>query len=129
MTTAKPKTRGGLANSLLGRKCRCAIAHLWFGRDGRPWDYDGKPLPTDEGTIVAAFTERDGGAVVIKVLVESETGELKGFYAEHVALVPLPNPLVEAVRYFIGIYDEHKKKGYPMPVTDNNIAAMRAALP
>lgn len=81
--------KNGLDSSLVGRKCRAKYNHMWFGaKRDVTWS---DPLPTDEGTIVAAYyhREKDGSGGVM-VLVESEKGETMDFYAESVILVPKP---------------------------------------
>lgn len=84
MTAAK-KPRGGLDSTLVGRKCRAKYNHLWFDAST---DFMA-PLPTTEGTIVAAFTSREDGESNVKVIVESEKGETRTFYIESIMLVPV----------------------------------------
>lgn len=83
----KPKT--SLDSTLVGRKCTAKYNHLWFDRAAGETEWSA-PLPTDEGTIVAAFTSREDGETAVKVIVESEKGETRTFYIESLLLVPVP---------------------------------------
>lgn len=83
------KPKNSLDSSLVGRKCTAKYNHLWFGRSSGETLWD-EPLPTDEATIVAAFTAREEGETSVKVIVESEKGETKTFYIESILLVPVP---------------------------------------
>lgn len=89
----KEGKKSSLETSLVGRKAKCKMSHLWFGTKNLPFEATyNKPLPEDEATIVAVYTSREDGSTSIKLLLESEKGDVEEFYADHISLVPLPKP-------------------------------------
>lgn len=89
MKAQMKKPKASLDSTLVGRKCKAKYNHLWFGRASGATGWD-EPMPTDEGTIVAAFTSREDGETAVKVIVESEKGETQTFYIESLVLVQVP---------------------------------------
>lgn len=81
---AVKKRRGGLSNSLVGRRIAPTMAHVWFGRNPQNTPFDAG-LPEGTAEIVAAWTE--GGSV--KVAAVDAEGRSAEFYLTTVKLVPV----------------------------------------